>query len=112
VKSLKVSPAVSADILMAYDYFMLGGQAAAERFLRRYEKARQMIERHPECCRLRPTGWRHLTIPRSSYAIFYRGAPPCWVAGAVISIVQDPDAIQAQLFIREVTDKNLHDPEL
>jgi hypothetical protein len=40
VKSLKVSPAVSADILMAYDYFMLGGQAAAERFLRRYEKAR------------------------------------------------------------------------
>jgi hypothetical protein len=34
------------------------------------------------------------------------------VAGAVISIVQDPDAIQAQLLIREVTDRNLHDPEL
>jgi plasmid stabilization system protein ParE len=111
VKPLKVSRAVAADIQVAYDYFSRGGKLAAERFLARYENARKVIERNPEACRLRPTGWRHLPIPRSSFTVFYREAPTCWVVGAVLSVVQDPDAIQALLLIREVSDKELLTPE-
>ena len=109
MKPLKVSGAVSADLQVAYDYFKQGGQAAAERFLVRYEEARRRIERYPEISRLRPTGWRQLAIPRSSYAIFYREASNCWVVAAVISTVQDPDVIQAQLLIREISDEGFTD---
>ena len=105
MKPLKVSAAVAADLQADYDYFKQGGQAAAERFLVRYGEARQLIERHPEAARLRPAGWRQWAIPRSSYSIFYREAPDCWVLAAVISTVQDPDLIQAQLLIREVGDE-------
>ena len=107
MKPLKVSGAVAADLQVAYEYFKRGGQAAADRFLERYEEARRAILRHPEICRLRATGWRQLAIPRSRFAIYYQEAPDFWVIGAVISTVQDPDVIQAQLLIREISDQNL-----
>jgi hypothetical protein len=57
---------------------------------------------NPQVCRVRPSGWRQMAIPQSSYAIFYREAPDFWFLGGVISTVQDPDWIQARLLIREV----------
>jgi hypothetical protein len=42
------------------------------------------------------------TIPGSTYAIFYREAPQFWVLGGLISIVQDPDVIQARLLLLEL----------
>jgi plasmid stabilization system protein ParE len=102
MKPLKVAPAMTADLQQAYDYFKRGGSTAAERFLIRYEEAMRAVQLHPEICRVRPSGWRQRPIPRSSYALFYREAPDFWLIAAVISTVQDPDMIQAQLLIREI----------
>jgi hypothetical protein len=38
------------------------------------------------------------------YSIFYREFPNFWLLGGVVSTVSDPDAIQARLLIREVSD--------
>jgi hypothetical protein len=70
--------------------------------LARYRKVREAIEQRPLACRLRPTDWRQITIPRSSFTIFYREAPDFWFLGGVISTVQDRDVIQARLLIREI----------
>ena len=59
------------------------------------------LQLYPEICHVRPSGWRQRPIPRSSYALSYREAPDFWLVAAVISTVQDPDMIQAQLLIRE-----------
>ena len=102
MKPFKVSPALAADLQLAYDYFKRGGPMAAERFLARYEEAMRVLQQHPEICRVRLSGWRQLPIPRSSCALFFREAPDFWLVAAVISTVQDPDMIQAQLLIREI----------
>lgn len=102
MKSFKAAQSYPAELQQAYDYFRQGGAEAAERFLRRYEKATAAIRSNPEICRLRRSGWRQMQIPRSSYAIFYREAPDFWFLGGVISTVQDPDLIQARLLIREI----------
>lgn len=104
MKSFKVSDALPADLQRAFDYFKQGGAPAADQFMERNDKALRAIQAHPEICRLRSTGWRLMPIPRSSYAIFYREAPAFWFVGGVVSTVQDPDVIQAQLLLREVRD--------
>lgn len=75
---------------------------AAERFLVRYEEAMRAVPQHPEICRVRSSGWRQLPIPRSSYALFFGEAPDFCLVAAVLSTVQDPDMIQAQLLTREI----------
>lgn len=102
MKPFKVADGYAADLQDAYDYFKRGGQNAADRFFARYKRTREIIVTNPLAYRLRPTGWRQLTIPGSTYAIVYREAPDCWFLGGVISAVQDPDMIQARLLIREI----------
>jgi hypothetical protein len=102
MKPFKTADTYAVDLQLAYDYFMQGGQIAAESFFARYKRARGIIEANPLVCRLRPSGWRQLTVPGSTYGIFYREAPDFWYLGGVISTVQDPDLIQAQLLIREI----------
>jgi plasmid stabilization system protein ParE len=102
MRPFKASDALTADLQRAYDYFLRGGQTSADRFIERYEATLRVIRAHPESYRVRPTGWRQQIIPRSSYAIFYREAPAFWLIGGVISLVRDPDSIQAELLIREL----------
>jgi hypothetical protein len=102
MKPFKTADTYAADLQQAHDYFKQGGQNAADRFFARYKRARKIIETNPLVCRLRPTGWRQLTIPGSTYGIFYREASDFWYLGGVISTVQDPDVIQARLLIREI----------
>jgi plasmid stabilization system protein ParE len=102
MKSFKTADTYAADLQRAYDYFKQGGENAAERFFVRYQRARKTIQANPRVCRLRPNGWRQLTIPGSTYAIFYREAPQFWFLGGLISIVQDPDVIQARLLLLEL----------
>ena len=102
MKPFKTAAPYAADLQQAYDYFRQGGPQAAERFWERYNRVLHVIMKSPEACRLRPSGWRQMAIPQSSYAIFYREAPAFWFLGGVISMVQDPDLIQARLLIREV----------
>jgi plasmid stabilization system protein ParE len=109
MKPFKAAATYTADLQQAYDYFEQGGPAAADRFLLRYERALQQIMGNPLSCRLRQNGWRQLTIPGSTYGIFFREAPDFWYLGGVISTVQDPDLVQARLLIREI---RAPDPEL
>jgi len=102
MKPFKTAAPYVADLQRAHDYFRQGGPRAAEGFWERYNRALHVIMTTPQACRVRPSGWRQMAIPRSSYAIFYREAPTFWFLGAVISTVQDPDLIQARLLIREV----------
>ncbi len=102
MKPFKAATTYTADLQAAYDYFKQGGLLAADRFFARYARTRRTITENPLACRLRPNGWRQPTIPGSTYAIFYREAPDFWFLGGVISVVQDPDTIQAQLLLREV----------
>lgn len=102
MKPFRTADTYAADLQRAYDYFKRDGGDAAERFYVRYQRARKIIQRNPLVCRLRPSGWRQLTIPGSTFAIFYREAPAFWFLGGVISIVQDPDVIQARLLILEI----------
>jgi plasmid stabilization system protein ParE len=104
MKPFKASAAYAADLQAAYDYFKQGGQLAAERFLARYTRVRRVISENPLACRPRSNGWRQMLVPGSTYAIFYREAPDFWFLGGVVSIVQDPDAIQARLLLREISD--------
>ena len=60
----------AADLQQAHDYFMQGGQATADRFVERYDRAMQTIKANPLVCRVRPTGWRQFPLPRSTSAIF------------------------------------------
>ena len=102
MKSFKTADTYAADLQQAHDYFMQGGQATADRFVERYDRAMQTIKANPLVCRVRPTGWRQFPLPRSTYAIFYRETPEFGFLGGVISTVQDPDVIQARLLIREI----------
>jgi plasmid stabilization system protein ParE len=110
MKPFKASEALASDLQEAYDYFKRGGPAAAERFSAAFERTLRTVCRHPEICRLRGSGWRHAPIPGSSYVLFYRESPSFWFVGAVISMLQDPDVIQAQLLIREISDEGLTTP--
>lgn len=101
MKPFKVGASYSADLQRAYAYHQRGGKIAAERFWQRYLRTRKIIQANPFVARPRPAGWRQLTIPGSDFAIFYREMPEFWFLAAVISMVQDPDVIQAQLLIRE-----------
>ena len=102
MKPFKTAAPYAADLQQAYDDFKRGGPQAAERFWERYIRALRLVMTNPEACRLRPSGWRQMTIRQSSYAIFDREAPVFWFLGGIISTVQDPDLIQARLLIREV----------
>jgi plasmid stabilization system protein ParE len=102
MKPFRAAGDYAADLQAAYDYFKQGGQRAADRFFDRYARTRRVITGNPLVCRLRPNGWRQVTIPGSTFAIFYREAPDFWFLGGVISVVQDPDVIQARLLLREI----------
>jgi plasmid stabilization system protein ParE len=102
MKPFKASGALPADLQHAFDYFLRGGERAASQFIERYEMALRVIGERPGSCRLRPTGWRQKLIMRSSFAIFYRETPEFWLIGGVVSLVRDPDTIQAELLIREL----------
>lgn len=106
MKPFKPADTYAADLQRAYDYFKQGGQVAADCFLERHDKAQIALMANPLVCRLRPSGWRQLAVPRSTYAIFYRETPDFWYLGGVISTVQDPDLIQARLLIREIREAN------
>jgi plasmid stabilization system protein ParE len=103
MKRFREAEGYDKDLQAAYDYYQAYGAATATRFLEAYEHAAGLIRYNPFICRARPHGWRQMVI-RSfpNYSIFYRELPNFWLIGAVISTVQDPDAIQALLLIREV----------
>lgn len=91
------------DLQQAYDYFKTkAGNAAAEKFLARYEKAVTAIVAHPKSCGVRGHGWRQRPITHSTFSIFYGERDGFWLLVGVQSTVQDPDRIQALLLIREV----------
>lgn len=102
MKPFRTAEAYPADLQQAYDYFKQGGTRAAENFWERYNRALHVIMANPQVGRVRPSGWRQVAIPQSSYAIFYREGPDFGLLGGVVSTVQDPDLIQARLLIREV----------
>jgi plasmid stabilization system protein ParE len=106
MKPFKTADTYAADLQCAYDYFKQGGPHAAERFFVRYTRARKIIQANPRACRLRQSVWRQLTIPGSTYAIFYREAPDFWFLGGVMSVVQDPDVIQARLLLLEIRESS------
>ena len=102
MKPFRTANSYAADLQQAYDYFKQGGHPAGDRFLERHDEVQRTLVEHPFICRLRPSGWRQLAIPRSTYAIFYREAAVFWFLGGVLSTVQDPDLLQARLLILEV----------
>ena len=105
MKPFKEAEGYLNDLQLAYDYYKAYSPQTAQRFLAAYEGAERTLVHHPHICRPRRHGWRQMVIRRyPNYSIFYKELPGCWLLGGIVSTTSDPDAIQALLLIREVTE--------
>ena len=108
MKSFRLAAALPADLQAAYDCYVQRSPAAADRFVAEYLETRGRIIAQPALFRVRRHAWRQATIPRfPRHAVFFKEMEACWLIAALLSTVQDPDRLLAQLVIREAAEEAL-----
>lgn len=102
MKPFREADGYAEDLQLAYDYYKGYSPKAAKRFLASYLKAVNAIQSFPRMARRRRNRWHQLVIPgHPNYSIFYKELSFCWLFAGLLPTMNDPDAIQVRLLIRE-----------
>lgn len=86
-------------------YHLAQSRAKAAAIIAEYDQFIELLGRTPAMFRERPHGWRVCVFRSGHYSLYYRELESCWLVAGIFPARRDPDWIQAQLLIREVSDR-------
>lgn len=103
-KLLRIVDAVAEhDIPGIVAYHRPRSKAKAERIVAEYDRIIELLAINPYVLAERSHGWRVYPFQAGTYLLYYREFETYWVVAGVFHAVRDPDWIQSQLLIREVS---------
>jgi len=103
-KDLRILAAVAErDLSEIVAYHQPRSPEKAIRIIAEYDRIIDRLSRNPRIARERGHGWRVLAFRQGTYLLYYRELESYWLVAGIFHAVRDPNWIQAQLLIREVT---------